>query len=127
MLAISVVALESTAGLVVNSTSPNMQRVNSSKEAAPIQKWTGRLVFSDQERLKMVLRVVLLSITELSDNCQLLLPVSRPLCGRQRMNDLRFQRRSFKQKSWRHPKGQQLRGARDWSDFSVCGAAWWDC
>jgi hypothetical protein len=114
-------------GLVVNSTSPNMPRVKSSKEAAPIQKWIVQPDFSDEEGLKMVPPVVLLSITELSDNCQHLLPVSRPLCGRQRMNDLRFQRRSFKQKSWRHPKGQQLRGARDWSDFSVCGAAWWDC
>src|SRR5580698_3243340 len=89
---------ESTTGLVVNSTSPNMHSVKTNRMAAPIQKWTERFDLSDQKKLKVVPRVILFSITELPDNCQLLLPVLRPLCGRQPMNDLRFQYGSSKQK-----------------------------
>src|SRR6266478_1426023 len=97
MLAISVPAFESTRGRLVNSTSPNITRVKSNREAAPIQKWTEQLVFSDRGRFKMVLRAILFSITELSDNCQLLLHASHPLPARRRMNNLRLHRGSLKQ------------------------------
>src|ERR1035437_2535637 len=118
---------ESIIGRLVNSTSPNMHRVKTSKAAAPIQKWTEQLDLFDQEGFKIVLHVILFSIAELSNNCQLLFRASRPPHAPQCMNDLRFQRGSFKQKSWRQPKSQQLRGGRGWLSFSVCGAAWWDC
>src|ERR1700693_3098655 len=94
----SVCPSESTTGLVVKSTSPNIHRVSASKMAAPIQKWTERFDLFGKKTLKVVPRVILFSITELPDNCQLLLPVLRPLCGRQPMNDLRFQYGSSKQK-----------------------------